>query len=208
MNFFSFDSPIFSFLGRLADLFILNILYLITCLPIFTYGAATAALYTVTLRMARGADGYLVRGYFKAFKDNFKISTAIWIPTLLIFLLLVIDIRIIHVSETQLAPLLIGAYALIIALIYMVTFVFPYIARFKDSVKATLKNTFLISIAKLPFSLLVLIITFGPPIALVMLPANLSIIHLFWLLLGSSLTALIASYIFEFKIFKPFITEE
>lgn len=208
MSIFNYDSPIFNFLGRLADLCLLNIIYLITCLPIVTFGAATTALYTVTLRMARKSDGYLVRSYFKAFKDNFKISTIIWVPSLLIFLLLLLDIRIINVSLTNLSPLLVGAYILIFLLIYMLTFVFPYIARFENTVKATIKNALLISAAKLPFALLVLIITYGLPFILLMLPKNINYLHLIWLLLGSSLTALISSYLFEFKIFKPFISEE
>lgn len=40
-------------LGRITDLAMLNIVYLITCLPVVTVGVATTALYRVCFRMLR-----------------------------------------------------------------------------------------------------------------------------------------------------------
>lgn len=44
---FSMNSKVMQMLGRIEDLMVLNVVYVITCIPIFTIGAATAALYTV-----------------------------------------------------------------------------------------------------------------------------------------------------------------
>jgi uncharacterized membrane protein YesL len=52
-KYFSPDSPFMSFIGKLADTLLLNILWLLFCLPVFTIGPSTAALYTVTLKMGR-----------------------------------------------------------------------------------------------------------------------------------------------------------
>ena len=50
---FDLENPVMVFLGRLADLVWLNILYIICCIPVFTIGAATSALYYVTMKMVK-----------------------------------------------------------------------------------------------------------------------------------------------------------
>ena len=63
-SFFNMDSPIMRFLSRLCDLMILNILCLICCIPIVTIGASITALYSVTLKMVKGEDSYIAKGFF------------------------------------------------------------------------------------------------------------------------------------------------
>ena len=56
---FNFEGPVFTFLSRLADLFWLNLLFIVCCIPVITIGAATTALYYVTLKMAKDEEGYI-----------------------------------------------------------------------------------------------------------------------------------------------------
>ena len=51
MKFFSLENPIWKFIGNLADFFLLSCLWYLCCLPVVTAGAATTALYYVTLKM-------------------------------------------------------------------------------------------------------------------------------------------------------------
>ena len=67
-RFFNMDSPVMNFLGRVADLVWLNILYIICCLPIFTIGAATSALYYVTMKMVADEEGYITDREVKQLK--------------------------------------------------------------------------------------------------------------------------------------------
>lgn len=55
----------------------LNLLYLVSCLPLVTAGAATAALYEVTLRYADDERGYLLSGYLTALRRNLWPGTAV-----------------------------------------------------------------------------------------------------------------------------------
>src|SRR5699024_12157957 len=50
----------------------LNLLWLICSIPIFTIGASTSALYSVTLKIARNEDVIIHRQFFKAFRENFR----------------------------------------------------------------------------------------------------------------------------------------
>ena len=67
---FNFEGPVFSFLSRLADLFWLNLLFVICSIPVITIGASSTALYYVTLKMAKDEEGYITRSFFKSFKEN------------------------------------------------------------------------------------------------------------------------------------------
>ena len=50
----------------LGDLFVLNIFFTVSCLPIFTIGVAFTALYTVTNKMIRNEEGPIAKEYIKA----------------------------------------------------------------------------------------------------------------------------------------------
>lgn len=57
-------------MGKLVDLLVLSGLWVILSLPVVTIGASTAALYYVTLKLASNEEGYTVRSFFHAFKEN------------------------------------------------------------------------------------------------------------------------------------------
>ena len=62
---FNMDNKFFTVMGHVADLMILNIVFLICCLPVVTIGASLTALHYVTLKMARNEESYIVRSFFK-----------------------------------------------------------------------------------------------------------------------------------------------
>lgn len=95
MNLFNMDGPVFRFLGKLADLMILNVVFLICCLPIVTIGASLTALNYVSLKMAEGEEGYIVKSFFKSFRQNFVQSTLMWLITLAAGLILCLDFYIV-----------------------------------------------------------------------------------------------------------------
>ena len=66
---FNMDNKFFVFMGRVADLIILNLLCILCCLPIVTAGASVTAMFYVTLKMARNEESYIVRSFFKSFKE-------------------------------------------------------------------------------------------------------------------------------------------
>ena len=159
-RFWSIDSPIMSGLGTLADMILLNIVYIICCLPVITIGASTTALYTVTLKMVRKEYPAVLKSFFKAFRKNFKHSTLCWIPAALTGLLLLVDLRIMGLIEGAGRTVLLALLGIVLVVYIMVmTYLFPYIARFENTIRQTFKNVLLISIAHLPATLLMAGIT-------------------------------------------------
>ena len=66
-RFFRFDSPFMLALGKVMDLILLSALWIACCIPIITIVPATAALYYVTIKMARKEETRTVVGFFYAF---------------------------------------------------------------------------------------------------------------------------------------------
>ena len=48
-SFFNYDNPVWRFIGKFFDVMVLNLLWVICSIPIFTIGASTTAVYYVTL---------------------------------------------------------------------------------------------------------------------------------------------------------------
>lgn len=163
MKIFNLDSPLMQFLGKVADLMIINIITLICCIPIITIGPALTAAHYVCLKMVRKEDCYIVRSYFKSFKENFKQATLIWLILLAAILILVGDYYIITKSGLEFHNVLKIAIIVVgIVLLLVTLMVFPTLAKFDNTIKATLKNAFLMAILQLPKMVLMAVLYVAP----------------------------------------------
>lgn len=205
---FNMDSPIMRFLSRVCDLMILNILCIVCCIPIITAGASVTALYSITLKMVRGEESYIFKGFFKAFKENFKQSTIIWLIMAAIGIFIYIDYRaagFLPGSMSTVFQVLIGALMIVYAIILI--YVFPYTARFINNIKNVFKNSLLIAILNLPWTILLVAIP-ALSIFLTFLTASTLIYgSMLWLLLGFSTVAYVSSIILR-KVFEKYEPHE
>lgn len=86
---FSYDSPVMQILGFIADLIVLNFLFLLCCIPLFTIGAAQAGLHTaVKVLLDKEDDSSYIAAYFRGFISGFGTVTLSW-GLLTVLLLLV-----------------------------------------------------------------------------------------------------------------------
>ena len=92
MGIFNPDSKFSQFMSKVFDLMVLNLVFIFTSIPIFTIGVNFTALYYVTLKMVKNEEGPIAASYFRAFRNNFKKSTIIWLIGGGICLFLVLDI--------------------------------------------------------------------------------------------------------------------
>ena len=210
-GFFNVDGPLFSGLDRLADLFWLNILFLVCCLPVFTIGASTTALYYVTLKMVKNEESHITKSFFRAFKDNFRQATAIWLIAMLVGGILVCDYLIMNgfwidistLPEIFRKVMLIALLAAGVFYVFTLRYVFPILARFENSVINTIKNALLISIRHLPFSALLMLISAAAVAIFYFIPT----FRVAYLIITFSLVAFVSSYIFV-KIFANYMPKE
>lgn len=79
MNIFSYESKFSQTLMFVADLCILNLLFVLCSLPIFTIGAAQSALYSgIRLLLDPEDDRSPVTAFWKAFRTGFGSVTLAW----------------------------------------------------------------------------------------------------------------------------------
>ena len=207
-RFFNMDNGFFQVLSRIADLMILNIIFLITCIPIVTIGAAWTALYYVTLKMIRNEESYIVRSYFKSFKENFKQSTIMWLIALVLLVLLFFDYRIVNVMDgTIRQAMLIGLTGVALFLAMILTYLFPLQSKFYNTIKNTTKNALLMSIRHLPQTVIMLVITVAAVLITFFNNWTISYGLLFWILLGFATIALANSW-FLVRIFDKYIPKD
>ena len=65
---------------KIVELMYIGMLWFICSIPLVTLGAATAALYEVLLKAVKNQEGYLFKSFLRAFQNNFKQGTCIWLP--------------------------------------------------------------------------------------------------------------------------------
>ena len=76
---FSYDSKPMQILNFVGDLIILNVLYLLCCIPIFTIGAAQAGLHTgCKVLLDKEDDNSPAGAFLKGFVSGFLKITAAW----------------------------------------------------------------------------------------------------------------------------------
>lgn len=192
----SMDHPVFGVLGRVTDLIILNLLFLLTCIPVITIGAAQSALYAVTLKMVRGEESYIIRSYLKAFRENFRQATIIWAVALSMIFVMRQNIRMLDAQSPVKRNLLI----LCIFGVIILTYAFPLLARFENTVWRTVNNALLMAIRHLIWTVAILLVTFLPAALTIAGNQVVTFAIPYWSLIGCAFTALINSWFLR-KIF-------
>ena len=176
-------------LSFLGDIILLNLLFLVCSVPIFTIGAAATACYAgVSRTLQRKETGLVYRAFFADFKAAFRQATAGWLLQLLVFLILAGDIWFATVySEPDNKFFLIFAIVVGAGILMGSLWFYPIVARFQNKLGAQIKNAFLLAFAQFPRTLLTLVIwivTLGLPLAIFEVYAYLGWL---WLLAGVSL---------------------
>ena len=187
-RFFNMDNKFFTFMSRVADLIILNILCIVCCIPIVTIGPSISAMFYVTMKMVRNEESYIVRGFFKSFKQNLKQGIVINLIMLAAAVLLAIDISICRGTAGSLGKVLLVIFMMILVVYLMLfMYIYPVLAKFYNTIKNTFTNAFLMSIRHLPYTALMILISAAPALAFFIPSAQLqSTVILLLVLLGFS----------------------
>jgi len=156
---FSYDSPVWKFMGRLIDFTYLTLLWAVTSLPLITIGASTTTLYYITLKMTDNQEEYLTQMYFKNFVRFFKESTKVWLLMLATGCVLVVDLTICIQRQNPITVMLLAAFALIAAVYFMTSiYVYALIARINQTVTGYIKAAFYLAVKYFGWTILAFVI--------------------------------------------------
>lgn len=204
---FSLDSKFMRGMNRIADLIILNLAYLLTCIPIFTIGAANTALYYVCFHIGTEREGPILKEYFHAFRSNFRQGTLLWAFFLLVGGVTCVDI-VLFSGTSGVVHYLLYLFAFVLLLgIMMSGYTFPLLSQFQNSCKSTLKNALVLSFAYLPRSLLLAVLKVFPWAVLLTNPYLFLRAIPVWLIVYFSAAACLSVRLLR-KVFAPFMEQE
>lgn len=200
---FSPDSKFMEIFGRITDLVLLNLLFMITCLPIFTIGAATTALYTMCFRLMREEYSGIIKTYFKAFRDNFRQATLLWMLLVLIIGPGLYYFYVLFSLDSLLRYL--GFLFAILGLLSAMTasYVFPWISQFENNTAQALRNALILSVSRLPRSAAILVINLMPAIIWFVNPELFIQISFLWIALYFAAAAYMNTGLL-WHVFKPY----
>lgn len=196
MKFFSYDSKFSQIMLKVCSACFLNMLWFICSLPVFTIGASTAAMFRVTLKLARDEDPQIIPEFWRGLRDNFKQATVLWLIMLVAGIVLGMDGYILyHLYQTYagtigvictlgLALIIVAAIFYVIVLMYL----FPLVASVKNTNFNMLKFSFLVGVRYLFCTILMFAIYFAMFFAVVAIFTPL-------IVLGFGVCALLCSYL-------------
>lgn len=199
---FDVNNSFYSFGRKLLYVFLLNIVFAVTCLPVITAGASMTAMNSVFMKIINERDFSIFKDYFKAFKENFAKSTAIWLLGLTVGAIVYLDI--VYWAVYGLDD---GAYAYVmlvfsciagVFLLMMLHTAFPLISRFEMNLKELITNIFRITVRDIFYCLEAVIFTVlivGVTIYMIMTGKLLFMIYMVFLCFG--LNGLIQAYIYR-----------
>ena len=198
-SFFNPKSTATRFLTGLCNLIIVNLLFIITCIPIFTIGASFTSLYRITIAILAGDNPSIFKDYFRAFRDNFIKATLLELFYAAVSAFFIFEVVMVNtmmspdLSWVQYIP-----YFFLILILSHTLYSFPLLAWFEESFGQILKNALLLSITNLPVTIMYVVITAGLAYAVWQFPSLTASLLIF---LGIALLALFYS-IFLKRIFE------
>lgn len=188
-------------LTKATNLVVINLLWLLCCIPVITVGAATTAMHAMVLRMDDGGAGDMCRGYFRTFREKFLRSTVVWMGMLLFAVVVFAEgFYYVHGPEAGkwilLLPMVVNLFILFTA-----AYIFPVLAYYQDDLKTAVKRAAFLSVAHLPYTICILMISVLPIAFLWLFAGFMKIASYIMLVIGFAFCAWLKSLFFK-KIFQ------
>ena len=193
-------------LTRLADVMILNLVFIVTSLPVVTLGASLTALNFTAMRIGSGESNSVAGDYFRSFRRNLRQATVVGLA--LGLLAGVLAAWYFVLTNSALGA---GAELVLTAIWYMLgfslatttLFAFPYLANFEGRTLDVLRNALLLSWKHLLTSLAVLAFISLCVVVTVFYP-QVTGYGLFWLMVGFAGIAVVNGWLFT-RVFNTYV---
>jgi uncharacterized membrane protein YesL len=145
------DTRVYRWLEVATDFFLLNLMWLVACLPVVTIFPSTAAMFGVVRDWVRRKEGSLTRTFITRFRENLGQSLlvgAIWtVFGMALFLDFLVANQLFYWAQIVLKSVLV-----LVSTVYAFcsVYLFPVMVHYETDWKTVIKNSLLISIGRLP----------------------------------------------------------
>lgn len=207
MNIFSSDGWFTRIFGTLGDIILVNILFIICSLPVFTIGASMSGMYYALMRKQRTDDGGIAKLFFKGFKDNFKQGTGAWLLYVVISFVFSMDFRLFGEGGPQENKLMYYASVVMFVLVsFIAIYLFPVIAAFENKLKDLILQSIYLAARNIIFTVIIMIL-YTMPVYVLISNTQMFMVGIFvFIVCGFGLIAYISSMLF-LKAFSPFLED-
>lgn len=159
------DNSFMRFMTGVFDTVVAYMLFLLCCVPVFTIGAAATALHSTLLAIANDTCSGVLRKFFGAFKDDFKLSTILWGIFALVGAIVVADVVIcfgFEMKEVNQVLFFMRGITVFCVCLYtaMLVYTFAGVAKFEVTWKQALRNA-IVFVMKFPLATLGILVTSG-----------------------------------------------
>ena len=159
----SLDNPIIHALAQAYDVVYVTVLFLLGCLPVVTIGASYTAMHNVMMSIAADSYSGVWTHFTTAFKENFSLSTKLWLTAIPLGAIVFTNIGICFVIGQPQGPLLSIMRGLTVfttaMYLSMFIYVFAGLSRFRVTFKQALSNAFIWTLKNFHWTLCLLAIT-------------------------------------------------
>ena len=157
---FNIDSGFFRFMAKIADIILLNGIFLVLSFGVITIGPGLIALYYIMLKEVRDEETEVVKNFFKAFIKNFVQGVVLEIIVGGVGLFFAYDLYMVYnwnqnvdTMGSRISLYALAGVTMVIALGFIYTF--PMVAKFYNNTANIIKNSIAMAISNLPSSLAV-----------------------------------------------------
>ncbi len=156
-GFFSSDGPFYQFLDKIGHLILLNIIWLLCCLPVVTIIPATTAFYYATIKSIRRGHGYAFREFFTSFKNNLARGVPLSLVLVALGLLLTFNFKVAWQAQTKQSTAFAMIY-LILLFFYagFVIYICPVLSRFSIRMRPLARMASVMVFRHLPVTILLM----------------------------------------------------
>lgn len=162
------ENPFFEFMGKVGDAALVNILFLIYCIPIVTIGASLTAMYACFKKMREGDFVSAFRDFNRAFRESFKKATPAWMVMLVTGIILVFDLTFLGQVQAGriwgLVGIVTGGFLLLWEMIF--AFLFPVVVWENGMLKERIVRSLYLAVRNLPYTLLMVIMNMILPVCI------------------------------------------
>ena len=176
-------------LTALIDVIWAGLLWLLCSLPLVTLGASSAALYYGIVKCVRHERGRLTSSFFRAFRENFRTATLLWLLCLGWLLIGLGDLRAFQLMGVREGGVLYYVSRLFfLPLPLLLPWLFAFVSRFQNTVFGSLKYTVYLAMRHVAVTLLLALELAAFVLIVWMIPALLPLLPgVFCLLMSFSI---------------------
>ncbi|MGI6006188.1 MAG: YesL family protein [Ruminococcus sp.] len=204
LSFLNNDSAFGRICTFIGTIVMVNLMFVLTVIPLVTAGAGFCAMYYSMLKLIRYKEINPFSEFFHGFRDNFKKATLSWIGILGLAFFFYADLRICSYMTGILKNCVFVIWIGIVALIFISMYLFPVMASFEGNIRRCIKNSVFFIGSNLLYMILIGFLNIVP---MVLTYANLAILPLsafIWCLCGFALIAFINS-MFLMRLFEKYL---